>query len=111
MTASDEEIHSWEVSTGRERFVLPSKGKLCQIAVSSDGRTLASVQEDGLICLWDILTRKECGCFKGHIGWVSNVAFSPDGKLPRLRELGPAQRNSPRIYPPERLSDFADPQD
>jgi WD40 repeat protein len=70
-----------ETATGRERFTLQTKGAIYGLAVSPDGRTLASAHRDGTICLWDVLSRKQYGRYSGHQGPVNRVAFSPDGKL------------------------------
>jgi hypothetical protein len=42
---------------------------------------LACANWDGSINLWDVATGKELAPpFRGHVGFVSTVAFSPDGK-------------------------------
>jgi WD40 repeat protein len=49
------------------------------IAFSPDGRFLAVV--DGTkIKLWDIFACRNVHVFKGHKGWVTSVAFAPEGK-------------------------------
>lgn len=50
------------------------------LAISQDGKTLASGNKDGTIKLWDVETGKNTATLKGHIDNVSSVAFSPDGK-------------------------------
>ena len=50
------------------------------VAISPDGRTLASAADDGTIWLWDVATRRRLGApLAGHDGDVNDVAFSPDG--------------------------------
>jgi WD40 repeat protein len=55
-------------------------GTLTSIAISPDGRTLASGNSDHTIKLWDLETKRELRSIAGHSGFVQSVAFSPDGK-------------------------------
>src|SRR3954452_12808884 len=50
------------------------------VAVSPDGKTLASASSDKTIKLWDVATGKQRATLKGHTDGVSSVAFSPNGK-------------------------------
>ena len=63
--------------------ILPPAAKhgsdLFAIAVSPDGKTLASAGKDNFIRLWDAGTLKELGTIKGHMGWIRSLAFAPDG--------------------------------
>ena len=36
---------------------------------------------DGEARLWETSSGKQVGILKGHSDWVTNVAFSPDGRL------------------------------
>ncbi|KAF5320359.1 hypothetical protein D9611_011274 [Ephemerocybe angulata] len=49
------------------------------VAVSGDGRIIASGANDGLVRLWDATTGKAQCKLKGHRDQVTSVAFSPDG--------------------------------
>jgi WD40 repeat protein len=50
------------------------------VAISPDGRTLASATDDGSIWLWDIATRRRLGRpLRSRAGVAMDVAFSPDG--------------------------------
>jgi DNA-binding beta-propeller fold protein YncE/tRNA A-37 threonylcarbamoyl transferase component Bud32 len=49
------------------------------VAISPDGRRIASSSSDRTVKVWDAGSGQETLTFKGHKGWVASVAFSPDG--------------------------------
>jgi RNA polymerase sigma factor (sigma-70 family) len=59
---------------------LQSNSGIYCLALSPDGKVLASGGSDQLIHLWDIQERKEIGILEGHSGYIYSVNFSPDGK-------------------------------
>jgi WD40 repeat protein len=82
----------WELTTGKERVRLgeptmpegddraaPFRVETARLAYSPDGRFLAQVR-GRVVRLWDVVTRKDLGQFKGHVGEVAVLAFAPDGK-------------------------------
>ena len=50
------------------------------LAVSADGRFLASADQDRSIRLWDLATGQLKGTLHEGVGWVKTLAFSPDGR-------------------------------
>ena len=50
------------------------------VAISPDGKILASGSSDSNIRLWDAVTGKETQTLNGHTDTVASVAFSSDGK-------------------------------
>ena len=50
------------------------------LALSPDGKTLASAGYDKTVRLWDLESLKELAALTGHKGAVRALAFSPDGK-------------------------------
>jgi WD40 repeat protein len=50
------------------------------LAISPDGRRIATGQTDGTARLWDAASGESIAIFKGHDGPVTSVAFSPDGR-------------------------------
>ncbi|MGD2181440.1 WD40 repeat domain-containing protein [Lusitaniella coriacea] len=60
----------------RERLRLPAT----DIALSPDGKLIATGREDGMTWLWEVATSKLLQKFQGHESVVISVAFSSDGK-------------------------------
>jgi WD40 repeat protein len=52
---------------------------ITQMAISPNGRTLATAGWDPTIRLWDVATAKERR-LEGHRGTVTSLAWSADGK-------------------------------
>ena len=54
---------------------------LYAIAVSPDGKQLATGGYDQKIKLWDLATGRETSTIKGHNGSINALAYRPDGKV------------------------------
>lgn len=67
------------------KFTLPECELLKRGPVSltwtSDRKTIACVNYDGTVRLWDGSTGKKTNIFQGETEWVDDVEFSPDGKM------------------------------
>jgi WD40 repeat protein len=50
------------------------------VAVSPNGRWVASAGDDTTVRLWETASRKPLHTLRGHVGLVGSVAFSPDGR-------------------------------
>ncbi len=79
-------VQLWQVSTGRESWKLqghedPRAGnELRPIALSADGKLLASAGKGNAIVLWEVATGQEIGRLLGHEAAVRSLAFAADGK-------------------------------
>ncbi|MBA3751511.1 WD40 repeat domain-containing protein [Candidatus Dependentiae bacterium] len=70
----------WDTRTGTPIRELKSyNDSLTSVALSSDGRTVASGSYGKTIHIWNALTGKQIGELKGHTKGITCVAFSPDG--------------------------------
>jgi WD40 repeat protein len=73
----------WATATGKERLRFRHKGHLpfnFWSSLSPDGKVLATADScDTLVRFWDLGRGKQVGEFRGQLGIVQGVAFSPDG--------------------------------
>ncbi len=81
------DLRGWEhrylytLFTSNQAALTGHAGGILAVAVSSDGRRLASASDDTTVKVWDASLGKELCTFKRHDRAVNVVAFSPDGKL------------------------------
>jgi WD40 repeat protein len=74
----ERDLRFWDVSTGKQtRRLAAGPLRNSAVAFSPDGRTLASLGDDGVLRLWQMPEAKEVRRFDGFAG---GVVFAPDGK-------------------------------
>jgi WD40 repeat protein/tRNA A-37 threonylcarbamoyl transferase component Bud32 len=108
------EARLYDAATGQPRGQpLPHDSPVMAVALSPDGRTLATGSFDGTISLWDAATSRQLGSRRDHTDVVSSIAFSPDGQtlatgswdhtallhaVASLQPLGQAMRHDDKVY-------------
>jgi WD40 domain-containing protein len=83
LSSGDSSIHLWDLQSGKEaprRFDGQHSGRIPAMALSPDGRRLATGGDDRTIKIWDVATGKMLHSFAGHTDTVLCVAFSHDGR-------------------------------
>jgi WD40 repeat protein len=70
-----------DTQTGKKLLEFKRDQTLQSIAVSHDGKTLATGGQDKLIHLWDAATGTERRRLEGRDSWTYALRFSPDDKL------------------------------
>ncbi len=76
------EVKEWNAADGSLlRTWQGHKDTIYSVALSSDGKTLATGSYDQKIKLWDVATGTELKTLSGHNGAVFGLSFRPDGKI------------------------------
>src|SRR5581483_1258045 len=80
--SGDQTIRLWEPATGRQIASCKdvAAGFPHILAVSADGKVLASVHNNSYLCLWEVPTGKQLHRLGGERIGMASVAFAPDGK-------------------------------
>lgn len=77
------EVFAWDIEADKPapKIKLDAhRGWARALAISPDGKTLASCGNDHLVRLWSTADGKKLAEFEGHASHVYNVGFHPDGK-------------------------------
>src|SRR5262249_41514079 len=74
-------VRVWDIATGKERAVLTGhKADIQRLAISPDGKLVASAGYERAVKLWDLGTSKLLATLTAG-AQVSSVAISPDGTV------------------------------
>ncbi len=93
VSASDDgTIRLWDVETERTTAVVEAGGRVSRVAFAPDGKTIASIGGKPNIKLWDASTLKNTITITTmgpeEANATLSVAYSPDGKVARVRQRG-----------------------
>jgi WD40 repeat protein len=76
------QVQIWDVATGREMGNLKGHGRAVgKLALSRDGKLLATGSTDNTIKIWDLGAKRELVTLAGHTANIESLDFSPDGRL------------------------------
>jgi WD40 repeat protein len=70
----------WKLNESQPREIGSVGASINQAVLSSDGKLLALANDDYTVTVWDVTTKRLVHTLKGHMCYVSSVAFTPDGK-------------------------------
>jgi len=82
VTGGWQAIKIWDALSGSELMTIPTgnRGEITCVALSPDGKWIASGEDSGQVSIWDAATGNQESTIKAHLHDVSSVAFSPDGE-------------------------------
>jgi WD40 repeat protein len=83
-SAQGKKIQCWNATSAVEArsisLPVPKEAEVTAIAFSNDGGRLALAIADSNVLICDSLNGTKIAATKMHAGWVSHLAFSPDGR-------------------------------
>ncbi|MEM9491273.1 MAG: WD40 repeat domain-containing protein, partial [Myxococcota bacterium] len=71
-------VHVHSLTSGSARLLGSHRGRVHDIAVSSDDRLVVTAGADGMVAVWS-LTTDDMRPLRGHNGAVTGLALAPDG--------------------------------
>jgi WD40 repeat protein len=84
-------IRLWDLTgSGRVHSFDSQKVRMLHVALSPDGRSLATGGFEGELILWEVSSGRQRHAFVGHEDQVISLAFSPDGRTLAASSAGAA---------------------
>jgi WD40 repeat protein len=74
-------LRIWDVANGRLRASPQEVAGVVALAISTDGKTIATGQSDGLVKLWDTSTWRSRIMLPAHREAITSLAISADNKM------------------------------
>lgn len=75
------EVRIWDAKAGKvEKTFTAHEAPIEALAITKDGKFLATGSEDQTAIIWDLASGKSLQTLKGHTGSIMSLAFSGDGK-------------------------------
>jgi WD40 repeat protein len=78
---ADQKVILWNFADGKPAHTFTPAALVRALAVSPDGKVLASAGDEAAIQVWDAAAAKATTKLTAHADWVLALAFSGDGKL------------------------------
>jgi WD40 repeat protein/transcriptional regulator with XRE-family HTH domain len=78
--SDDRTVRVWDLMMSREALAIPIRDGSGRVVFSPDGATIAS-SDVNAAKIWNTTTGEVVETLEGHTGFVTNVAFSKDGRL------------------------------
>lgn len=78
--SNDTTIQMWDALNGAHAIVTDTDGAVLSVAWSPDGSRIASGSESLTAQVWDAASGANIYTYRGHVGQVSSVSWSPDSK-------------------------------
>jgi WD40 repeat protein len=76
----DGKVIVWELPAEKMAHTLTSPAAVRALALTPDGKTVASAGDDAAVQLWDVATGKAGPKLEGSKDWLLSLAFSAEGK-------------------------------
>ena len=81
-TLNDRHVQIWDAMSGRELLALRDAGDMVTaVAFRPNGTRLATADQGGTLTIYDIPSGKRRFSIAAHEGYISDISYSPDGRL------------------------------